>query len=41
MRFTDIECWEAVAQKLWRKHRLELDEVVEALNGDVIVLPGT
>ena len=33
MWFTEIECSETVADKLWRKHRVELWEVEEALRG--------
>jgi hypothetical protein len=33
MRFEQIECSEAVADKLWNKRRVEVDEVREVLTG--------
>ena len=34
MRFDDIECSQAVAEKLWTKHGVEVDEVRQVLNGE-------
>jgi len=34
MRFTEIECSLAVAEKLWAKHQIDLAEVDELLTGD-------
>lgn len=35
MRFSDIEYSQAVAEKLWSKHRVEVEEVKQVLNAEV------
>ena len=40
MRFTQIECSDATAEKLWSKHRVDLSEVDEVLGSEPHVRRG-